>query len=191
MTDAGLLRATAVREFLAEHKDLVLKHARAHVRKAAELIRAEDVAREMELELAQLAQHKGLDPAAIASPDALLRAMVKHATGRAKRRRKLVEQIAAGDDLQAVSEDLASLDADLSDTGAGEGDAARAARAALDKVKSKLTPRDALIFALLFEDELTGAEVGAALVIADDAIENARARILELAARELPPEGAL
>ena len=189
MSEAAL-RADAVREFLAEHKDLVLKHARAHVRKAGELIAAEDVARELELELAQLAQHRDLEPKSIGSPDALLRSMVKHATGRAKRRRKLVEQIAAGDDLQAVSEDLAALDSDLADTGAGEGEAARAARAALDRVKAKLTPRDALIFALLVEDDLGLAEVGAALSLPLDAVDAARARILEVAARELPQEDA-
>jgi RNA polymerase sigma factor (sigma-70 family) len=183
------LHSLAVREFVSEHRDLVLKHARAYVRKSSELIPAEDVAREVELELAQLAQQRGVDPKSIASPDALLRAMVKHAAGRAKRRRKLVEQIAAGDDLQAVSEDLAALDADLTDARGEDDDRARAARAALDKVKAKLSPRDALIFALLVEDEQTSAEVAAALSLSGDAVENARARVLEIAGRE-PSIGA-
>ena len=179
---------TAVREFLNEHRDLVLKHARAYVRKASELVPAEDVARELELELSQLARHHGLDPHAVASPDLLLRGMVKHAAGRAKRRRKLVEQIAAGDDLQAVSDDLAALDADLSASlsGAGKGaETARWARATLDAVKAKLTPRDALVFALLIEDDQTLAEVGGTLALGADAVEQARARILEIAGRQL------
>jgi DNA-directed RNA polymerase specialized sigma24 family protein len=180
--------SAAVRDFLAEHKELVLKHARAHVRKAGELIAPEDVAREMELEVAQLAQVRGLDPKSIASPDALLRAMVKHAAGRAKRRRKLVEQIAAGDDLQAVSEDLAALDADLVEAAAGQGDRARGAREALEKLKALLAPRDALVFALLFEDDMSAAEVGQALSMLEDAVEAARGRIMELTARELPAE---
>ena len=102
-----------MQSFVEQHRALILRHARAVVRLHAEKIALEDVAREMELELGQLAKQRGLTPEKIESPDLFLRAIAKHALGRAKRRRTLIEQLAAGDDLDALSTDLAELDSDL------------------------------------------------------------------------------
>ena len=166
-------------QFVADHRDLLFKHARAHVRAASELVAAEDVAREIELELSQLEGARGLNLANARSPDAVLRGIVKHAAGRARRRRKLIEQVAAGDDLQAVSEDLALLDSDLPDVRLDVTAEATGARAKLDAVKARLAPRDALVFAALIEDDATVDDVADALSMPVQEIENARARILE------------
>lgn len=172
----------SVQRFMSAHRDLVAKHARAHVRANAEKIPAEDVAREMEIELAQLARDRGLDPEAVTAPDALIRSIVKHAAGRARRRRKLIEQISAGDDLQAVSEDLAALDSDLPDANVAVTEEAHAARAKLDQVKASLAPRDALIFAVLFEDDSAAEDVAVALSMPASEIDKARVRLLAAAA---------
>ncbi|MGK4455824.1 hypothetical protein, partial [Klebsiella pneumoniae] len=85
----------------------------------------------------QLAVKQGLAPNGIVSPDAFFRSIVKHAAGRAKRRRKLVEQIAAGDDLQVITDDLAALDADLPAAFLDAPPDAKKARAQLDKLKER------------------------------------------------------
>jgi len=101
-----------VQPFLSEHRPLILKHARAFVRAHGEKIAAEDVARELELVLSQLGDQKGAKAEQIESPDAYLRSIVLHAARRAKRRRTLIEQIAAGDDLHAITDDLEALEFD-------------------------------------------------------------------------------
>jgi len=170
-----------VRDFLSLHRALVDKHARTWVRVNAEKISAEDIAREIELEVTQLEKANGLDLGAIAAPDAFLRSLVKHACGRAKRRRKLIEQVAAGDDLEAVSEDLAALDSDLPEPVVTPTNEAREARRELDKVKAKLSPRDALVYALLVEDDGTDDEVARALSMSHLEIADVGDRIAEAA----------
>ncbi len=177
-----------LQDFVNEHGALVLKHARTHVRIHGEKIAPEDVAREMELILRQLAEKLGVTPSSIVSPDAYLRAIVLHASRRARRRRTLIEQIAAGDDLQAISDDLGALDADLPDPPANPGPEAIAARALLDELKAKLEPRDALIFALLIEDEASVEETARLLTTPASEVVATRQRILRRA-EEMKIEG--
>ena len=177
-----------LQDFVSEHGALVLKHARSHVRTHGEKIAAEDVAREMELILRQLAEKKGVTASSIASPDGYLRAIVLHAARRAKRRHTLIQQIAAGDDLQAISDDLGALDSDLPEPPAAPGTDALAARALLDDLKAKLAPRDALAFSLLIEDESSVEEAAGILATHASEIAGARERILR-AAEEMNIEG--
>jgi DNA-directed RNA polymerase specialized sigma24 family protein len=127
-------------------------------------------------------KEKGLDPAKIHSPDPFLRAVARHALGRAKRRRTLIEQLAAGDDLDAISADLTALDADLAPLPGDRTSEGGAARATLEKLKDALAPHDALILALLFEDDGTMEEVAEDLAMPMEDVAAARDRILEAAA---------
>ncbi len=174
--------------FLSEHRPLILKHARAFVRAHGEKIAAEDVARELELVLSQLGDQKGAKAEQIESPDAYLRSIVLHAARRAKRRRTLIEQIAAGDDLHAITDDLEALDSDLPETPAPLTKDAVSARQTLDAVIAKLTPNNALIFALLFEDDGSADDVARTLGIGVEDVEAARHVALR-AAEELEIEG--
>ena len=171
-----------VQGFVDEHRALILRHALAFTSANGEKIPPEDVAREIELILVQLGSVKELTPAAIEAPDAYLRAIAKHATGRAKRRRTLIEQLAAGDDLDALSADLAALDADLPPLPAPAPRDAKDARTLLDRVKRALPPRDALVFALLFEDGEAIEDVASTIGMAIEEVATARERILEAAA---------
>jgi DNA-directed RNA polymerase specialized sigma24 family protein len=166
-----------VTEYASTHRTLTLKHARAYVRANAEKIPAEDVAREIELMLTQLEKRKGLAPATVGQLDACLRSVVRYACGRAKRRRKLVEQVAAGDDLAAMADDLRALDDDLPDPPQLFEPEAVAAKEMVDAIKGKLAPHDALIFALLYEDDATPEEVARVLSVPAEVVEEARERI--------------
>jgi DNA-directed RNA polymerase specialized sigma24 family protein len=170
--------------FVELHRPLILRHARAVVRTHQEKIPLEDVAREIELELGQLAKEKGLDSTQIHSPDHFLRTIAKHAMGRAKRRRTLIDQLAAGDDLDALSTDLAALDSDLAALPAPPSPEGAAARDALEKLKDALSPRDALVAALLFEDDGTMDEVAEQLTMPMEEVAAARERVLSAAAAQ-------
>jgi hypothetical protein len=177
-----------VQGFVNQHRPLILKHARSFVRAHGEKIAPEDVARELELVLLQLGQAKAIGHDAISAPDRYLRAIVLHAARRAKRRHTLIEQIAAGDDLGAVTDDLRALDADLPDPPAPPSPEAIGARSLLDELVHKLSPRDALVFALLIEDDGQPDEVSLALSTPPDEIGASLANILK-AAQELRIEG--
>lgn len=168
--------------FVDAHRALILRHARSYVKALGEKIAAEDVAREIELELTQLGVTAGLKPSAIEAPDAYVRSLVKHASGRARRRRTLIEQLAAGDDLDALSRDLAALDADLPPPPAPPTPEAIAARSAIDAVKDALSPADALVFALLIEDDGSLEDASAALGMPVEEVAAARERALGAAA---------
>ncbi len=172
-----------------------MKHARSHVKSHSEKIPAEDVAREIELEASQLAHLKKLTAERVTSPAAFVRSLVKHATGRAKRRRKLVEQIAAGDDLQELTVDLAALDADLPEPFVEASDDAKRAREKLDKVHEQLGARDRLVFSLLVEDDTLDEDVARSLALRVQEIETVTTRIdvvAKAAGIEPPPaEGSM
>ncbi len=170
-----------MQDFNAEHRALILKHARLHVRSQAEKIAPEDVAREVEIMLAQLGAKTGLDPSTIEAPDAYLRSIVKHAAGRAKRRKTLISQVAAGDDLHAVSDDLAALDADLPPLPSSPTPEQAESHAALEALKSQLPPTDALVAALVFEDEMPTVDAARTIAELPDEIDLARDRIIRLA----------
>lgn len=170
-----------MQEFLTEHRALVLKHARAHAKTSGDKVPPEDIARELELVLLQLGKAKGLTPKAIASPDGYVRSLVMHAAHRAKRRRTLIEQISAGDDLQAIGEDLTALDADLPDMPGPIGPDAAFANDTLRKLKGKLSARDALLCALYYEDGLTAEEVARTVSTPVSDLTAARERILRAA----------
>jgi hypothetical protein len=177
-----------VKAFVSEHGALLLKHARAHIRSSGEKTAPADVARELELMLQQLgAANQDLE-ASIVSPDAFVRSIVLPAARRAKRRQTLIEQIAAGDDLSTISDDLAALDADLPVVKSGVSSDATEASTVIDALKAKLAPRDALVFALLIEDDSDIDGVARILSMAMSDVEEARARILATA-REAGIEG--
>src|SRR5262249_35216221 len=161
---------------------LVLKHARAHTKTSADKVPAEDIARELELVLLQLHKTKGLKSEAIPSPEGYIRSLVLHAAHRAKRRRTLIDQISAGDDLQAIGEDLTALDADLPDLPGTISSEASKAQQTIEKLKAKLSARDALICALLIEDELGVEGVSRVLSTPVSDVASARERILRAAA---------
>jgi DNA-directed RNA polymerase specialized sigma24 family protein len=167
--------------FVNQHRALLLKMARVYVRTNAEKISAEDVARELELELLQLGKSHSVAPQTIAMPDAFFRSIVRHAAGRAKRRHTLIQQVAAGDDLKAVSEDLAALDADLPPPPSAPNVESRAARAQLDEVKTALAPHDRLVFSLLIEDDSSEELVATTIGISETDVRAARDRIVERA----------
>jgi hypothetical protein len=177
-----------VQELVKRHRPLILKHARHFVRSHGEKLPAEDVAREVELVLVQLGQARQVTAEEVTAPDAYLRAIVLHAARRAKRRHTIIEQIAAGDDLGAVIDDLKALDADLPDSPTPASAEATNARKLLDQVAQKLKPRDALICALLVEDDNQVEDVAHALSAPVEEIRRARERILR-AASELGIEG--
>ncbi len=157
---------------------MIVRYARGVTRGVAEKIVPEDVAREMELELVHLSRERPLDEKSVHSPDAFLRALAKHAVGRARRRRTLIDQLAAGDDLDALSTDLAALDADLVPFPPPRSATGAAARAALEKLKGALAPRDALVAALLFEDGDSMENVADTLAMRMEDLATARERIL-------------
>ncbi len=162
------------------HRALLLKHARASVRSGSEKVDAEDVACELELIVTQLAA-KGVDFDALTSPDRYFRSLVRHAVGRAKRRHTLIQQVAAGDDLKAVSDDLKRLDADLPAKPEPDDAEVLAARTRMDAIRQALAPKDRLVFALLIEDDASEARVAEVLSQVPDTITDARERILEMA----------
>jgi hypothetical protein len=177
-----------VQQFLIQHRALILKHARSFVRAHGEKIAPEDVARELELVLVQLGSHKKTTPEQIPSPDGYLRSIALHAARRAKRRHTIIEQIAAGDDLGAVTDDLRALDADLPDPPGPLSDEAIGARKLLDELAQKLKPRDALVLGLLMEDDTQVDDVTRTIGLSLEDVAKARDRILR-AAEELRIEG--
>jgi DNA-directed RNA polymerase specialized sigma24 family protein len=174
--------------FVDDHRAMILRHARLAAKADGEKIAAEDVAREIELELEQLAK-KGFDEGAVHTPDAFVRELAKHATGRARRRHALIQQLAAGDDLDALSADIKALDSDLTTPPEPPTDTSAKARATIDKVKDALPPADALVLALMMEDGGSVDDVARSLSMTVEAVAAARDRILEKAtACGVPPD---
>jgi hypothetical protein len=171
-----------MQRFIEQHRHLILRRARAIVELNADKIPLEDVAREIEIELTQLGKERGLDPESIHSPDLFLRTIAKHALGRARRRRTLIEQLAAGDDLDALSSDLAALDSDQAPLPPAPTPEGLRARTMLEKLKDALSPRDALVAALLFEDDGSMDAVSEGLAMPMEEVASARERILSAAA---------
>ncbi|MFO0677729.1 MAG: hypothetical protein U0169_14430 [Polyangiaceae bacterium] len=170
-----------MQKLVSDHHALLLKHARRTVRVNTLKVSAEDVAREFEMMLLQLGKEHGIDDDAVPSPDFFFRALVGHAANRVKRRRTLIQQIAAGDDLEEVSRDLAAVDADLPPVPESPTDEQVADRELVRSLKAALPPRDALAFALLAEDQFTAEEAGKLVSTDPEALEDARDRYLEAA----------
>jgi DNA-directed RNA polymerase specialized sigma24 family protein len=171
--------------FLTDHQALILRNARAHVNNLspAERLPAEDIAREVHLIFEGMVKSVGLKPETIDDPDGYIRDIVPHAARRARRRKMLIEQISAGDDLVAIREELSTLDSDLPRLPSPRSDQANDARRHLDALKEALPPRDALIAALLFEDDLGTDDACFALGMDPSTIQDASARILAQALR--------
>jgi DNA-directed RNA polymerase specialized sigma24 family protein len=170
-----------VESFIEEHRPLILRHARALVRQHPEKCAAEDLAKEIEIELMQLAKHHGLTADKIHAPDPYLREIAKHAFGRARRRRALLDQLSAGDDLDALSSDIAEVDADLPPLPSPPSPEGEAARETLERLKNALSPSDALICALLLEDNAEMDDVSTWLNLPMKDLATARERILTTA----------
>ncbi len=166
--------------FVQANRALLVKHARASLKTGRDSLALSDVVAELDLVLRQMIDARAVDPAAMAAPDALIRSLAKHAYGRARRRHLLVEQVAAGDDLEAISSDIAGLDGDLPDlvTIRVTDSRAIAARSKLNGIKSKLSPANSLLSALLFEDDLGDDEVAELLHIGEGRVADAVAATL-------------
>jgi hypothetical protein len=164
-----------VSTFVQANRALLVKHARASLRAGRDSLALSDVAAELELLLRQLIEARVIDAAAIETPDALIRSLAKHAYGRARRRHMLIEQVAAGDDLEAISSDIAGLDDDLPDLLTIRIAEPRAveARATLNRIKGSLSPANSLLAALLFEDDLGDDEVAELLHISEGRVADA------------------
>ncbi len=161
--------------FVQANRALLVKHARASLKQGRDSLALSDVVAELELVVRQMLEANALDPAALASPDALIRSLSRHAYGRARRRHMLVEQVAAGDDLEAISTDITGLDGDLPELAAIRFTDPRAAasRTKLDGIKAKLSPPDALLATLVFEDSLNDDEVSELLHIDESRVAQA------------------
>lgn len=170
-------------QFVELHAALLVKHARAHAARTPDSLPPEDLVAELTRVL-EAVETSGVDLFAIPSPDAYLRAAMPLVGRRAKRRRTLLEQITSGDDVEAVGADLAALEAELPAPPAAPTEAARDARARLDALHAGLSPRDALAFALCFEDDRQLEGAAGALTTATEDLVACRARALSLA-REL------
>ncbi len=168
--------------FLEAHRPLILRHSRAVVALLPEKSAAEDVAKEIEMVLRQLAERRGLTPEKIHAPDPYLRLVAKHAFGRARQRRALLDQLAAGDDLDALSKDMAEVDADLPPLPAPPSPEGQKARQTLDRLKDALSASDALVCALLFEDDASMDDVSAWISMPMKDLAATRERILSTAA---------
>jgi len=174
-------------EFVEVHQALLVKHARSTLRlpqdERAAPLPPEDVTAEL-VRLLEDVEGSGVDLGSLTSPDAYLRRCLPVATSRARRRRTLLEQVTAGDDLSAVSSDIKSVDAELPPPPEPDSDASREARKKLDAIHSGLRPHDALVLALVVDDE-RGVE-GAALALTQSAEDTQAsfARAISLA-REL------
>ena len=170
-----------MQSFIEQQRPLILRNARTLVRLHPEKFAAEDVAREVELELQQLARNRGLTAEGVHSPDPYIRLIARHALGRAKRRRALLEQVAAGDDLDALSKDITELASDLPPLPAPRRPEGERARATLERLKDALCPCDALVVALLLEDDASANDVAGWLAMPLEEVAHARERILATA----------
>ncbi len=166
------------------HTALLLKHARRFMRATAITVPVADVAREAELILGEM----GTRASEVAAPEAAIRDVIRHAVGRVKRRRTLIEQIAAGDDLEAVSRDLAAVDNELPPLLGKPTAEDAAAFETVCRLKRALPPTDALVMALIFDDDFADHEVAALVTRPVSDIAAARERIL-FTAKELGIEG--
>ena len=161
-------------EFVEVHQALIVKHARANARSHQDERAPGPPAEDLTAELVRLlvdVEASGVDLGTLTSPNAYLRQCMPVAQSRARRRRTLLEQVTAGDDLGAVSGDLVEVDAELPSPPEADSEAAKAARKKLDSIYAGLGPHDALIFALIVDDE-RGIE-GAALALTLSADETA------------------
>lgn len=174
-------------EFVEVHQALIVKHARTNARLPQDdrtpALPPEDLTAEL-VRLLDDVEGSGVNLGALTSPDAYLRRCVTVASSRAKRRRTLLQQVTAGDDLSAVSSDIKKVDAELPPPPEPDSEASREARKKLDSIHSGLRPHDALVLALVVDDE-RGVE-GAALALTQSADDThaSFARALALA-REL------
>lgn len=179
--------ALSAAEFVEVHQALLVKHARACARLPPDdrspPLPPEDLTAEL-VRLLEDVEGSGVDLGTLGSPDAYLRRCMPVAVSRAQRRRTLLQQVTAGDDLGAVSSDIKKVDAELPPAPTPDSDASREARRKLDAIQAGLRPHDALVLSLVVDDE-RGVE-GAALALTQS-VEDAQAsfaRALELA-REL------
>ncbi len=173
----------SVDQFVELHGALIVKHARAHTARTPDALPAEDLVAEL-VRVLEGVERAGLDLFSISSPDGYLRGCMPLVGMRARRRRTLVQQVTSGDDLAALTADLEALDAELPRSPAPITKASTDARKRLDAIHAGLAPRDALVFALCFEDDRQLEGAALALTTATDDLLVSRARALTLA-REL------
>lgn len=167
--------------FFQAHSALVRRHARKYVAENAEKFSPDDLVRETELLLDRVAANGGPLPTEPLA-DFFVRSLLKFAAGRTKRRRKLIEQIAAGDDLQAVAEELRAIDADVPNITPERSSAQQSARRILDEVKQQLDVERRFLFAFLIEDELAAEEMPSTLSLPISEVSEAT-HLIDLAAQ--------
>jgi RNA polymerase sigma factor (sigma-70 family) len=152
-----------MREFLDTYAALILRIARAELRRGPQSLPARDVAREAIESLLRLNRQGAFEPSTLPQPEAYLRVVVRRAAQRAERA------------------ELHSSDLDKTEELTGD---ALVARQTLTAIEQKLRPREAAAFALLVEDGLTIEETALALGTTPNNVREMRRRALA-AAREL------
>lgn len=170
-------------EFVEVHQALLVKHARANANAAQDervAVPPEDLTAEL-VRLLEDVETSGVDLGALTSPDGYLRKCIPVAQSRARRRRTLLDQVTAGDDLAAVSGDLKEVDSELPPPPTPDSEASIAARKKLDSLYSGLRPHDALVVSLVVEDDRGVAGAALALTLSVDDTAPSLVRAIELA----------
>jgi hypothetical protein len=107
--------------------------------------------------------------------------VVAHALRRVERRCLLLEQVAAGDDLVAVRQDLAVIDGEPLPRIPPPGDRALDSYRVMHDIKGALHPTDALRAALFFEDGAHRGDVQNLLMNSEDEVRSSLERIVAIA----------
>lgn len=173
----------SAQDFAELHQALLVKHARAYARTTPDSLPPEDLTAELVRVLEGL-EESGVDLLVAKSPDAYLRSCMPIVARRAGRRRTLLGQVTAGDDLSAVSTDLGEVEKELPPAPREATEAHKTARKKLESIHAGLTPHDALVFSLIFEDDRKVEGAAQALTLSTEEASAVEGRALALV-REL------
>ncbi len=162
-----------MRAFLELHAPLLLRLARAHASTPAD---AQDVAQDVAAQLLRMSRQGSFDPRTVEIPEAYLRVAVRNASARSRKRRALLEPLAAddGEEHAARGDDAPPTPEELTQDAVDK-------RRWLEALKAKLRPRDAAAFAMLVEDQMEIDEVAEALGTSANNVYQMRHRILAVA----------
>jgi RNA polymerase sigma factor (sigma-70 family) len=160
---------------------LILRLARKLVLDRSE---ADDVAQEVMVVLLRSTRRGGFDASRVENVEGYLRVVVKHVAARVRARRSGLELGRDG----GADEGAYVFELDLVPNPEELTEQAHDARRRLEELKSRLRPRDAVVFAMLVEDGMTIQEVASALGTTPNNVYQIRHRIL-VATRELWSHG--
>ncbi|HET9955276.1 MAG TPA: sigma-70 family RNA polymerase sigma factor, partial [Polyangiaceae bacterium] len=179
LADAGCydaLRKMGMNTFLEAHAALIVRLAR---RVARPPTHPEDIAQEAIASLLRWHREKGFDPEKIGNAEAYLRVVVRNTAAQAARRFR--GEVPAPDRGSHATQADETRPPDYSIRFADE---ALHARALLEQLKQRLRPREAVVLALLIEDEMSPDQVAQSLGMTMNNLYQIRHRI-RAAAREL------